>query len=224
MEPRIDLHTEYVYDLAQLIQQQSLAPVRIVAHSLGAIIALRYAGSYPERVERLVIVDGTGDLAMQSVRRPEAPLRQREWIEAQRALAARLPRRYPTLDEALARMQQANPHLSDDQAKHLTIHGANQNEDGSYTWKFDPYLEANLVKGTFNLDLPPGDVAALWRSITCPVLFLTGEESWHVASLDEAALLSGFRDARHVFVERAGHWLHHDQLDHFLELSEAFLA
>ena len=215
---------EYVYDLAQLIEQQDLAPVRIVAHSLGAIIALRYAGSYPELVERLVIVDGTGDMAMQSVERPQAPERQRAWIQAQRSLAARMPRRYASLDEALQRMQQANPHLSPEQAKHLTIHGANQNEDGSYSWKFDAYLDSNIVNGTFQLDLPPEDVAELWRRITCPVLFLTGAESWHVGSLDEPRLLAGFHDARHLFVERAGHWLHHDQLDRFLGLTEDFLA
>jgi pimeloyl-ACP methyl ester carboxylesterase len=63
----------------------------------------------------------------------------------------------------------------------------------------------------------------LWRSISCPVLFLTGEESWHVATLDEAELVSHFQDARHVFIEGASHWLHHDQLERFLELVEDFL-
>ena len=38
----------YVYDLAQLIHQQELAPVTIVAHSLGGNIAIRYAGVYPD--------------------------------------------------------------------------------------------------------------------------------------------------------------------------------
>jgi hypothetical protein len=33
----------------------------------------------------------------------------------------------------------------------------------------------------------------------------------------------GFRTPA-VFVQRAGHWLHHDQLDRFIELSETFLA
>jgi pimeloyl-ACP methyl ester carboxylesterase len=36
--------------------------------------------------------------------------------------------------------------------------------------------------------------------------------------------MAGFQDARHVFVEHAGHWLQHDQLDRFIELSQAFLA
>ena len=47
----------YVYDLAQLIHGQGLAPVRIVAHSLGGNIALRYAGLYPEAVSRVVAIE-----------------------------------------------------------------------------------------------------------------------------------------------------------------------
>ena len=42
----------FVYDLAQLIHQQKLAPVSIVAHSLGGSIALRYAGVFPETVSQ----------------------------------------------------------------------------------------------------------------------------------------------------------------------------
>ena len=39
---------EFVYDIAQLVHQQELAPLRVVAHSLGGNVALRYAGTYPE--------------------------------------------------------------------------------------------------------------------------------------------------------------------------------
>src|SRR3546814_5360813 len=55
-------------------------------------------------------------------------------------LAGRQPRRYATIDEALARMQEENQHLSPDRARHLTLHGVAQNEDGSYSWKFDNYV------------------------------------------------------------------------------------
>src|SRR6202789_4725620 len=50
----------HIYDLAQLIHQQKLAPVTIVAHSLGGNIALRYTGIYPETVARLVAIEGMG--------------------------------------------------------------------------------------------------------------------------------------------------------------------
>src|SRR6516162_4504321 len=50
----------FVYDLAQLIHQQHLAPCRIVAHSLGGNISLRYAGAFPETVCKLVAIEGMG--------------------------------------------------------------------------------------------------------------------------------------------------------------------
>ncbi len=50
----------YIYDLAQLVHQQKLAPVTIVAHSLGGNISLRYAGLYPDHVRKLVAIEGLG--------------------------------------------------------------------------------------------------------------------------------------------------------------------
>ena len=39
-------------------------------------------------------------------------------------------------------MQEENKHLSPEQARHLTQHGVNQNEDGTYSWKFDNYVRS----------------------------------------------------------------------------------
>ena len=143
----------------------------------------------------------------------------RGWIGAQRSLAARQPRRYATLDEAYERMLEANPHLSAEQARHLTIHGANQNEDGTYTWKFDNYTHTGQ-----DLDLPGEEVRDLWRNIACPVLLITGSESWIRSGGDPADLVEQFDDARHVVIDGAGHWVQHDQLDVFLDLIENFMA
>jgi pimeloyl-ACP methyl ester carboxylesterase len=208
-------HAEYVYDIAQLVHQRQLAPLRIVAHSLGGNVAMRYAGTFPEDVERLVVIEGWGGLHP----RPAVPARLRSWVENQRSLAARPPRRYASLDEAFHRMLEANPHLSEAQARHLTIHGANQNEDGTYTWKFDNYTHTGQ-----ELDLPAEDVRSLWRNIRCPVLLIAGSESWLRAGIAAESLLADFGDARFELVEEAGHWVQHDQLDTFLGLVEDFLA
>jgi pimeloyl-ACP methyl ester carboxylesterase len=209
---------EFVYDIAQLVHQRQLAPLRIVAHSLGGNIALRYAGTFPEDVERLVVIEGWGGIEP-GHERPSTPARMRSWIDTQRALATRQPRRYATLDDAYQRMLEANPHLSQEQARHLTIHGANQNEDGTYTWKFDNYIHTSQL-----LDLPAADVRALWRNISCPVLLMAGSESWLRSGGDPDALVGAFSDARHVVVDGAGHWVQHDQLDTFIDLIDDFLA
>lgn len=210
---------EFTYDIAQLIHQQGLAPLRIIAHSLGGSVALRYAGVYPENVERLVVIEGHGPPPSFLLNRPAAPARLRQWIDSSRDLAGRQPRRYPSLDTAYHRMQEANPHLSPEQARHLTIHGSNQNEDGTYSWKFDNYVHVGTP-----FDLSLDDTRTVWANIACPVLLISGSESWTRRDEDSSELLATFRDARHEVVEEAGHWVHHDQLDRVVGLVRDFFA
>ena len=117
----------YIYDLTQLIHQQNLAPVTLIGHSLGGNVALRYTGIYPETVRKVVAIEGLGLSPEQVEKRASRTLdeRMRNWIQERRGLAGRLPRRYPSVEEAFKRMQEENKHLSPQQARHLTIHGVN---------------------------------------------------------------------------------------------------
>lgn len=209
----------YVYDLAQLIHQQKLTPVTIVAHSLGGSIALRYAGIYPENVARLVVIEGMVRSNERELGRPEKTIdvRMREWIEAQRALSGRQPRRYASIEDALARMQAENRHLSPERARHLTIHGISQNEDGSYSWKYD-----NYARSIAPVDLTADDLKLLWGQIKCPTLLIHGRESWF-PNPAETGQIKYIPGARAVSLENAGHWVQHDQHDRFLGEVQQFL-
>jgi pimeloyl-ACP methyl ester carboxylesterase len=209
----------YVYDLAQLIHQLQLSPVTIVAHSLGGNIALRYAGLYPGNVRKLVAIEGLGLSPRLLEARDAVPFQERwrQWIEQKRAVSGRLPRRYAGVDEALARMRAENAHLSEAQARHLTIHGAVQNEDGTFSWKFD-----NYARVWSPLDLPQEEIERLWASISCPTLLCYGAASGASnPQIDGRA--RHFRDTRVVVIPEAGHWLHHDQFDRFMAELRGFL-
>jgi len=209
----------FVYDLAQLIHGQRLAPVRLVAHSLGGNIALRYAGLYPDAVSRLVAIEGMGPSPAMQAKRVETPVAERlaQWIDQERAMAGRLPRRYSSIDEALARMQAENAHLTPEQARYLTVHGVSQNEDGTYSWKFD-----NYVRGFSPVDITIDEQHSLWSRIACPTLLVNGSESW-ASNPQQDGRIRYFADARVVSFERAGHWVHHDRLDAFLDTLNGFL-
>jgi pimeloyl-ACP methyl ester carboxylesterase len=211
---------DYVYDIAQLLHQTRLTPVTILAHSMGGSIALLYAGIYPENVKKLVSIEGLGPSPQMLERRQQENVGQRlrGWIDGMRRSAGRTPRRYASLEDAFQRMRDENPHLSEAQARHLTIHGSNQNEDGTYSWKFDNYVRANAP-----LHLPYAEVEQLHSNITCPTLLMVGAESW---ASDPAAdgRAARFHNARVVRVPNAGHWVHHDQLDVFLTEVRGFLA
>lgn len=208
-----------LYDLAQLIHQLRLAPVTIVAHSYGGNIALRYAGTFPENVRKLVAIEGLGPSPKMLTERLAKPVtkRLRDWIEAKRASAGRVQKKYATLDDAFRRMKEENHHLSDEQARHLTIHGVSQNEDGTYTWKFDPYMR---IFPPF--DLPQAEIEHIWQSITCQTLLLYGKDSWASNPVTDGRA-KHFRAARVETYENAAHWLHHDQFDRFIAELKAFL-
>lgn len=209
----------FIYDLAQLIHQQNLAPVRIIAHSLGGNIALRYAGIYPESVSKLVAIEGLGPSPAMEAERASRPVAQRftTWIDEERALAARQPKRYGSIDEALARMQAENKHLTPQQARYLTVHGVSQNEDGTYSWKFD-----NYVRSFAPVDLSPDERQQLWSRISCPTLLVYGDESW-ASNPEKDGRIQFFKTAQVKSYARAGHWVHHDRLDDFLKDVRAFL-
>jgi pimeloyl-ACP methyl ester carboxylesterase len=210
---------DYVYDIAQLVEQKKLHPVTVIGHSLGGSVSLQYSGTYPEHVRKLVAIEGLGPppriIEERANKSPQE--RMREWIETVRGLAGRMPRRYASIEESVARMQEANKHLTPEQAYHLTVHGTNQNEDGTYSWKFDNYVRA-FSPFMFN----QAEAHSIWGEITCPTLLVRGTESW-ASDPTRDGRASFFRDAQVANIEGAGHWVHHDQLDAFLEVVREFL-
>ncbi len=209
----------FVYDLAQLVHQLDLSPVTIVAHSMGGNIALRYTGLYPENVRKLVAIEGLGPSPAMLAERDAKGIviRYRQWIEDKRQAAGRSPKRYPTLEAAYERMKTENTYLTDEQARHLTVQGISRNEDGTWSWKFDNYLN---IWSAF--DMPRDDLQAIWGAITCPVLMLYGANSW-ASNPEKDGRLVHFQTARVVEFENAGHWLHHDQFDRFMGELRGFL-
>ena len=213
--------TGYVYDLAQLIHQLELAPVTIVAHSMGGNIAIRYAGLYPENVRKLVAIEGLGASPKVQAEMGKKPLdeHRREWIEKKRDASSRLQKRYDTFETALDRMHEANNYLSRSQAEHLTRHAVIRNEDGTFSWKFDPHLHAWPQD-----DTTPEQLVELWKRIICPTLLVYGNDSW--ASNPEAdGRIKHFGDNVSVSAyDRAGHWVHHDRFDDFMAEVKAFIG
>ncbi len=207
---------DYTLDVAQLLDAQGVFPITIIAHSLGGAIALQYTGTFPDRVKKVVAIEGLGPPpGMVKERSPQA--RMQEWIMEMQALSRRHPHRYAALEEAIARMRDANPRLTVEQARHLTIHGSYRDEDGTYLWKFDNYVRA-ASPYLFNIQ----EARQLWGQITCPTLLVRGTESW-ASDPSRDGRASAFQNARVVNIEGAGHWVHHDQLEKFLEVVRDFL-
>jgi pimeloyl-ACP methyl ester carboxylesterase len=211
---------DFVLDLANLIDALRVDRVHLVGHSLGGAVSLMYTGVFPERVAKLVAIEGLGPppqlLERLKDRKPWE--RMQDWVKQMRDLAGRLPRRYPSLEAAAARMREENAFLSEEQALHLTVHGVNRNEDGTHSWKFDNYVRA-FAPYRFDVD----DMRALWSRIECPTLLVRGADSWASDPVKDGRI-EPFRNARAVTIPSAGHWVHHDQLAEFLRVLRGFFG
>ncbi len=213
------LHIDYVYDIAQVVQQKHMSPVTVIGHSLGGSISLIYAGLYPETVTKLISIEGMGAPPRwsHSSRQPKVESRLQNWVSNLRHLSSRVPRKYASLEEAFHRMQTENPHLTEDQARHLTVHGSNQNEDGTYSWKFDNYVRTFAPIG-----LSDDEIQSLYARIACPTLLIYGKESWASDPLKDGRA-DVFNDVQVAGIDDAGHWSHHDQFDVFMRIARDFL-
>ena len=95
---------------------------------------------------------------------------------------------------------------NEEQARHLTIHGSNQNEDGTYSWKFDNYVRAFPPIG-----IPIDDTRKMYGNIKCPtplVRRILGRSGSRWAHQNQ--LPAGSRS-----LCRCGHWFY-DQPEGFV--------
>jgi pimeloyl-ACP methyl ester carboxylesterase len=207
---------DYALDVHALGEHIGREPYVVVGHSLGGGVALQYAGAFPEKVSRLISIEGLGGLGWSD--RPPRPahVRMRRWVESMRSLENREPRRYASVEEATERMVAANSHLTPELARHLTVEGTRETELG-LAWKFDNFTRAGSPY-EFNME----DARDLWNQIRCPILILWGEESWGRRNYDLDT--SPFHSVEAVMIPAAGHWVQHDQFEVFIDHVNRFLS
>jgi pimeloyl-ACP methyl ester carboxylesterase len=204
----------FVGDLALLTEHLGEQRLTIVAHSLGATIALRYAGLFPDKVRALVAIEGTGRVPDPT----PAHERWRSWADELGRITQDQPRSYASLKDAETRLREANPALTEEQLHHLTEHGVRLGADGTYSWKFDNRFRIGLA-----VDMTADEVHQTWARITCPVLLMNGELSAYPNPATDGRL-AHFRNARVSSFAKGSHWLHHDCFERFVSEAEDFLG
>ena len=207
--------TEYVYDMLRLMQAASIETATVIGHSMGGMVSLITAGSFPERVSSLVVLDGV----TVSPYAQKAPPHERitKYCAQLEKLEGRVSRGFDRIEEAVARMVARNKRLTPDMAMHLASHGLRRGDDGRWHWKFDA---SQRVMAPHRLW--PEDHVALWERIDCPTLLLYAGEGM-LAGAGSAGVAQHFRQAEAKTIAGAGHWLHHDKTDEVLAAIRAFL-
>ncbi|OGA12202.1 MAG: alpha/beta hydrolase [Betaproteobacteria bacterium RIFCSPHIGHO2_12_FULL_69_13] len=211
---------DYLADLDALLERiEPQAPVNLAGHSLGGNVAAIYAGVRPERVAKLVNLEGFG---LAPARSEDAPKRYARWLAELRG-GPRL-RPYASFAALAERLCQSNPRLKRERAEFLARHWGRQAEDGGVVLRGDPahkMVNATLYRYE--------EARACWENVTAPVLWVEAVDSEVLKRIGldsqaHAERRAAFRILKHVTVAEAGHMLHHDQPQAVARLIEDFLA
>ena len=210
---------DYLADLDALLDALSAdAPVRLLGHSMGGNVAMLYAGVRPTRVRALLNLEGFG---LRDAPPDDAPARYAQWLDALRSGASL--RDYASLDEVAARLMKNNPRLTPERARFLAPHWSEPDGAGRLRIAGDPaHRIVNPVLYRW------AEMAACWRRIAAPVLWLEGAATealrWAGARAEVDARRALLRDCRAAVIADAGHMLHHDQPEAVAQNIETFLA
>ena len=224
-------YADYLADLDFLLDHYSPGkPVNLVGHSMGGNVVMLYAGIRPERIRRLINLEGFG---MAATTPDEAPARYAQWMDEVKSLyQGKLDMRaYDTLDGVARRLMKTNPRLArDDRGRHkaewLAQHWARQTAEGTWEIRGDPahkIINAQL----YRVD----EAQELFKRNTAPTLCVEASDNsldkWHKGNYTLAAYHERMKVLPNVKIgkiEDAGHMLHHDQPEILAKMIEDFIA
>ncbi len=211
--------SDFAFLMDHLEAEGFSTPLALVGHSMGGNIVLYYAAAFPEKVSRLVSMEGLGSSSKMydAFMAKPAGERLRSWLDRRLAGERKQHWRFQGPEEMVARMASVHKNLQPEQARHLALHAARQYPDG-WGWKHD---------ARFGFFPPPSltspdEYSRLYESIECPVLLMRGEQSWASDPIADGRI-KVFKDARLVNYPDAGHWFHHDAFDAFIKDVKSFL-
>jgi len=192
-------------------------PARLVGHSMGGNVALLYAGVRPERVRRVVSLEGFG---LPRARPEDAPGRFREWLHQLREPPPF--GEYESHDDLTHLLLRRNPRLAPERADFIARSWARPTPEGRVRIVADPAHKL-LNPYTYRRD----EAEACWGLVSAPALLVLAERSEFLPRLGEDGTAERFRaripGVRIEVVAGAGHMLHHEQPAEVAGLVERFL-
>ncbi len=216
---------DYIADLDALLDHYCPdTPVHLVGHSMGGNVAMLYAAARPERVRRLINLEGFGLPATQPA---QAPTRYTQWLDELKQLhqGALALKAYDSLDAVARRLIKTNPRLSGDKAQWLAAHWAAETAPGHWT------ILGEAAHKIINPQLYRVDeMLAVFAAIRAPLLMVEASDDsmaqwwkgrYGLAEFHER--LKAVPDVTLRQLPNCGHMLHHDQPALLARLIEDFL-
>ena len=193
-------YSSMVQDLEELTDDLFLDEIRIIGHSMGGKIAMKFAQAYPQLLDKLVVAD---------IGPKFYPIHHQQILAGLKAVP---------LDQISSR-EEAKSYLSkyinEEQTIQFFLKNLYWKEKGLLDWRFHlEAIEANIenvgesmLNGRFDKD----------------TLFIRGENSNYIVDEDIPEILEAFPKATFATIPKAGHWLHAENPNAFFEEVNQFL-
>ncbi|NBQ90945.1 MAG: alpha/beta hydrolase [Betaproteobacteria bacterium] len=217
---------DYMADLEALLRAPevgwpALPHIDLLGHSMGGNVVMMYAGVRPERIRRLINLEGFG-----LPERPaeHAPTQYAKWLDE--LATPQEIRPYDSAAGVARRLMKNNPRLSADKAVWLSEQWAQPDPQGQWHILGDPaHKRPNPTLYRVS------EVLACWKRIRAPVLSVVGRQTSLAQWWGERYTLDQFQerlkvvpDVRSQWIEDCGHMVHHDQPTVLAGLIEDFLG
>ena len=217
---------DYLADLDFLLDHYApQGQVNLVGHSMGGNVVMLYAGVRPERIRRLVNLEGFG---MPATTPDEAPGRFAKWMDELKQLhrGALDLKTYEAVSGVARRLMKTNPRLGIDKANWLAQHWAHENAQNKWCILGEPAHKIANAQ-LYRLD----EVLAIHACISMPVLAVEAADNslelWWKGQYTMAQYHERLKVVPQVEIariENAGHMMHHDQPAVLAALIERFIA
>ena len=193
-------------DLLTFVQTHQLEDVLLVGHSMGGKTAMNYAARYePSRIQKLVVVD---------IAPKPYPIHHDKIVTGLRALDLTQINSRKEADEQLA------VYVDEVGVRQFLLKNLYRPQEKGSARKFDWRINLQVIGD--NLDKMSVGLPGNFE-FDKPTLFIRGLRSNYIKDEDEALIQQYFTNATLHSVTQAGHWVHAEKPQEFLETLLGFI-
>ena len=186
-------------DLKELFDELQLEEVILLGHSMGGKTAMTFAQKYPEYLEKLIVVD----IGIKTY-----PAHHDEILAGLKAIDLNVVHSRSVAEEKMAE------HIHSFGVRQFLLKNLYWIEKGKLAWRVNiPVLEKEMEHVLAGLH----DTEVL-----IPTLFIRGLQSDYILDSDMTAIENQFPDSHFVSIEKAGHWVHAEAPEEFIEALLSF--